>query len=146
MTATETQHNATPKRRRARWERAFLSSMQENGNVSLACEAAGIERSTAYRARERFEEFAIEWDTALEIAADALEAEARRRAVSGTDKPVFFRGEECGVIREYSDSLLMFLLKAARPEKYRERHEVTGKGGGPLVITSIVAVKPEDAP
>ena len=28
-------------------------------------------------------------------------------------------------VREFSDTLLIFLLKGAMPEKYRERHEIT---------------------
>ena len=36
---------------------------------------------------------------------------------------VFYQGEECGRILRYSDSLMMFLLKAHRPAKFRERME-----------------------
>lgn len=49
-----------------------------------------------------------------------MEAEAFRRGVKGTEKPVFHQGVECGRIREYSDTLLITLLKANRPAKYRE--------------------------
>ena len=35
-------------------------------------------------------------------------------------KPVFHKGEQCGVVREYSDTLMIFLLKARDPAKYRE--------------------------
>ena len=31
-------------------------------------------------------------------------------------------------VREYSDSLLMFILKAEKPEKYRDRREVKHSG------------------
>ena len=31
-------------------------------------------------------------------------------------------------VREYSDSLLMFILKAEKPEKYRDRREVRHSG------------------
>lgn len=34
-----------------------------------------------------------------------------------------------------SDTLLIFLLKARRPEKYRERHVVEGGGDKPIGIT-----------
>jgi hypothetical protein len=63
------------------------------------------------------------WDEALEDAADRLEAEAFRRAVRGVDRPVVYRGERVGTVHEFSDALLMFLLKAARPEKYRDRFD-----------------------
>src|SRR5262245_35751476 len=37
-------------------------------------------------------------------------------------------------VKKYSDSLLMFLLKAHRPDKFRERQSIehTGKDGGPI--------------
>jgi hypothetical protein len=37
------------------------------------------------------------------------------RAVEGVERPVFQRGQQVGTIREYSDRLLMFMLKARRP-------------------------------
>jgi len=40
------------------------------------------------------------------------------RAVKGTKKPVFRGGEVVGHTTEFSDSMLMQLLKARKPEKY----------------------------
>lgn len=77
-------------------------------------------------------DFAAQWDEAIETAIDALEHEARRRAVKGVDEPVFYQGNVCGVVTRYSDTLLIQLLKAHRPEKYRERHELTGPNGEPM--------------
>ncbi len=58
---------------------------------------------------------------------DILEAEAFRRAVEGVEKPVgWYKGEPGGYVREYSDVLLMFQLKALRPEKCRERVDLRG--------------------
>ena len=55
----------------------------------------------------------------------------------------FYKGSVCGVVRKYSDSLLMFLLKGARPDVYREqmRHEHAGVAGGPP-IRIIEVVRP----
>jgi hypothetical protein len=50
----------------------------------------------------------------------ALEGEAVRRAYHGVEEPVFCKGVQCGVVRKYRDKLLMFLLKARNPAKYRE--------------------------
>lgn len=122
--AEATQQNATPKpRRKAKWEKAFLSYLSATGNISEAALRAGVERSTAYRLYESAPDFAEAWNTALETACDALELEARRRAFIGVEKPVFYQGEECGRIREYSDTLLITLLKAHRPGRFRERVE-----------------------
>lgn len=91
-----------------------------------------------YEQRRADELFAAAWDDALDQASDLLEKEARRRAHDGWDEPVFGSlgnnqgSGEIGTVRKYSDTLLIFLLKGARPEKYRDRHEVTGKDGAPL--------------
>jgi hypothetical protein len=49
--------------------------------------------------------------------------------VAGVERPVTVAGER-EVIREYSDRMLEMLLKAHRPEKYRERYDVTTRTGG----------------
>jgi hypothetical protein len=122
--------------RRPRWERPFLVSLSLTANVKLACEAARVARSHAYARRSEDSTFAAAWDEALETACDALELEARRRALEGTSKPVFYLGKPVGEVLEYSDRLLIFLLKAHRPEKYRTRigAEIGGPGGGPIGV------------
>ena len=35
----------------------------------------------------------------------------------------WYKGKAGGTVREYSDLLLIFLLKGMRPEKYRERYK-----------------------
>ena len=66
-------------------------------------------------------DFAAAWQDALEEAVDWLELEALRRAVEGTEENWFSKGEIVGTITRYSDSLLMFLLKARRPWLYDRR-------------------------
>ena len=34
---------------------------------------------------------------------------------------MFYRGEKCGLVRRYSDTLLIFMLKARRREKFVDR-------------------------
>lgn len=58
---------------------------------------------------------------AFEQSIQRMEVEAQRRAVDGTRKPVYYKGVKVGAVQEYSDNLMMFLLKARRPEVYRER-------------------------
>ena len=118
------------------WRVRFIEVLCKSANVSQACRAAKITRSYVYRLRTDEEAFKQEWDTAIEEAADALESEARRRAVTGWREPVFYKGEKVGDIRKYSDALLMTLLRAARPDKYREnyRHEHSGPNGTPIPV------------
>lgn len=96
------------------------------GNVTQACKAVDIDRTTPYTWCEEDPPFAKAWDRAKQIGCEVLEDEARRRAFEGCDRPVFYQGDECGVMREYSDTLAIFLLKGGMPEKYRERVELSG--------------------
>ena len=103
------------------WRKVFLKNLVETGNVSNSCYVASITRPGAYKARKNDEAFAEAWEVAEEDAVQSLELEARRRAFEGVEKPVFHQGEECGRINQYSDVLMMFLLKAHRPDTYRDR-------------------------
>jgi hypothetical protein len=76
--------------------------------------------AAVYVWRQEDEEFAARWKMALDIGADSLEDEAVRRARDGYDKPVYQGGQMVGTVREYSDTLMVFLLKGARPRKYRD--------------------------
>lgn len=118
-------------------KREFLTILSQTCNVTKAAQALGIARRTAYDHRESDPEFLTAWDNAIEEAVDLLEQEAQRRAFNGTQRPVFHQGAQCGVIQEYSDTLAIFLLKAHRPKKYRERSSVehSGPNGGPIAIT-----------
>lgn len=122
----------------------FLAELADSGTVTAAADIAGINKKTAYRWRDSDKEFAEAWDDALEIGTDGLEREAIRRARDGLTKPVFQGGKRVGEVQEYSDTLLIFMLKARRPDKYRERvsAELTGKGGKdlPAVPAGVLVV------
>ena len=108
--------------RRPRRKRAFLHALTDTVNVARACRKAGIPRRTVYHWRDADPHFAREWDDALEDGIDLLEAELHRRAFEGVEKPVWHKGEQVGTTRHYSDALAMFLLKAHRPERYRDNY------------------------
>lgn len=111
-----------------RKRKAFLKHLAKTGRITQSARRAGFSDSrylrTVYRDNE---EFRRQWDEAMEAAADLLEDEATRRAVEGTSKPVFYKGAVVGYEQQYSDQLLMFLMKGTRPEKYRDSHQ--GAGG-----------------
>ena len=78
--------------------------------------------------------FAQAWDDAEIVAADMLELEARRRAVEGTERYVLSHGEVVIYegkplkIKEYSDTLLLYLLKAHKPGLFCDRSKVELSG------------------
>jgi len=90
-------------------KRAFLAAFAECGEVKQSAELADISRELHYDWKAQDEEYAAAFAVAELLAADELEDEARRRAKKGGDK------------------LLMFLLSALKPEKYKVRKEITSQ-------------------
>lgn len=106
------------------WQIAFLEQLRKIPNVTHAADVAGVSRQITYHERAKDETFAAAWDAALDEAVERLELEMHRRAYQGTDHPVIHRGEITNTYKTYSDTLAIFLAKAHRPEKYRERSEI----------------------
>lgn len=119
---------------------AMLVALAETGNVRLAAEAAGIHRATHYRWLDEDPKYALAVSDAMENAADLLEAEAKRRAVEGVAEPLVSAGKLVTTVQRYSDTLLIFLLKGARPEKYRERVSVVTEDAVDAEIRRLSAI------
>lgn len=119
----------TRQRWTARKRQVFLATLRNTANVSAAAREAGLPRRSAYQLRDHDPAFREDWQQALEEALDDLEAELRRRAIEGVEKPVFYAGKPCGTIRTYSDQLGVFLLKCRRPEVFAGER---GEGGEPF--------------
>jgi hypothetical protein len=107
----------------------FLEAYAQCGNLTTAAKVAKVHRSTHNGWMKTVQEYPALFNAARDQAVEVLEAEARRRAVEGIDEPVYQKGEQVGTVRKYSDVLLIFLLKGARPDVYRDsytKHEHTG--------------------
>lgn len=112
-------------------KRAFLVAYSELGNRTQAAKAAGIDRRNHSNWMRGDGEYRTAFEEAHQQACETLEEEARRRAVDGVEEPVHYKGEKVDTVKKYSDTLLMFLLKGALPEKYRERYE--GQVSGEII-------------
>jgi hypothetical protein len=75
------------------WTHAFLEALRDCGVVAEACRRAMVSSATVYARRREDADFAAQWDNALEDATDAMELEARRRAIHGIEEPVIHKGE-----------------------------------------------------
>ena len=105
----------TQRERVAIRQQAVLEAYEIYGTVAKACEVARVARSEHYRWL-RNKRYAARFREAEEHAIQALETEARRRAMVGIEKPIFYKGHAIAHIHSFSDGLLMFLLKAKRPD------------------------------
>ena len=89
-----------------------------------SAESVGVCRATVWELRKKDDAFDEQVRDALEVYRDSLEAEAHRRAVAGIGRPLAFQGKLTGdEVREYSDHLLLAMLKRHIPE-YRDKAPV----------------------
>lgn len=82
----------------------YLRALGKTGTLTAGCRAARCSPHTVYKWREHDTAFSIQERDTREAFADLLEEKAVKRAT-----------------QDDSDTLLIFLLKAVRPEKFRER-------------------------
>jgi hypothetical protein len=108
----------------------FLSVLRKGNSAAAACKAIGISRQAMYVRRELDVEFAKQWNDAVDEGTDMLEDVALKRAC------------------KKSDTLVIFLLKGRRPEKYKDRlsTELTGKDGTPLIPVLNVTIGDQPQP
>lgn len=105
----------------------LLEQFAETGSVSIASQHAGVSRWTHLKWKAKDRSFAAAHEEALTIAVELMEREARERALRGRLELVYYAGKPCGAIRRYRDTLLIFLLKEAKPEKYRDNYPGFGE-------------------
>ena len=137
----------------------FLTAYSRCGTVASACDASGIGRSTykAWKKNDTAFQYALD-EVTLDFA-DEIESEAIRRAKEGVRTIKFTTSgvpikdprkldPDTGEVKpewkndpwyyeeEFSDRLLEMLLKAKRPQEFRDRQsiEVSGPGGVPLEV------------
>lgn len=147
------------------WKPAYLAALRQVPVIKHACEAAGVDRTTAWRAREADEAFAQAEQEAMEEGIDRAEAEAFRRGVVGFEEPVIDKGrlayryeryeDDDGAehyrlmldahgqpipltVRKHSDAMLGLVLKGRRKNVYSERKELTGADGAALPAAQVI--------
>lgn len=100
----------------------FLEHFSAHGIMNEACAQAGISRKAVWRARKD-PTFSRLYEEAQALGVSAMEDEAVLRATKGSKEPVFWKGRRIATIRKKSDLLLMFILKAKRPDLYRDNYQ-----------------------
>ncbi len=100
--------------------------------VATAAKTARMDRGTHFAWMKTDERYAERFNALRDERVDEFEVEAARRAVQGVSRLVLHNGAPVRLtkkgkpleITEYSDALLMFILKAERPGKYKDRQAV----------------------
>ncbi len=107
-------------------KRAFLAAMASTASVVRAAEIVGMDRTNHYVWFKNDPDYAAAFETARMQGVDVLEAEAVIPAA----------------VREYSDTLLIFMLKGRNPavfgDRQKQEHSAPGGGGITLVVRSVL--------
>ncbi len=103
---------------------AFILALAQLGSITRACQVVDISRIAVWHWKREDEKFNEAFGRAMDLASDLMEDELMRRACEGVIKPIFQGGKLVGSVRERSDTLLIFGLKGAKPEKYADRQKV----------------------
>ncbi len=128
-----------------RKRKIFLQTLARTGKVKHSAQMAGYQDSKTLRmVRLKDEEFSQAWDDASDAAADIMEDEAMRRATEGVMEPEYYKGGVVGHKVKYSDTLLQFLLKGARPDKFRDNIKVDATLNGAIGVAVLPMVAPSD--
>jgi hypothetical protein len=133
----DTEKRGRGRPRRTDWQQPFLDNYRAHGVQSWAAKQAGVNVATVAEERKRDQAFAAEYDSAFEESTGVLERRAVQWASGGiTVKRVKTRTETrtakdgavttVTVTEEVEDTdlsatMLIFLLKARKPDMYRER-------------------------
>lgn len=119
---------------------AFLAAYASIGTIRGASEASGVAASSHYDWLRKDPKYVEDFEQAQLDSCKALEAEARRRALEGVSEPVYQMGQCVGHKQKYSDTLLIFLMKANNPSKFGDRIETRHSGA---VAQPVQFVMPE---
>jgi hypothetical protein len=115
-------------------QRRFIATLAATGIVSQAALSIGASVEALYKLRHRAgaEDFARAWDAAVERGYSRLEDCALERAIAGEERPVVSRGKVVATWTHHNTGLLMFLLRARRPEKYGAVRVADLRAGHPV--------------
>lgn len=100
-------------------QRALLAAYAECATINGAVAAAQCHRTLHYHWLRTDPDYVEAFAVAHEMAIAAHEDEASRRAM-GWDETHYTKDGEAYTVRKYSDTMLIFRLKALRPDIYRE--------------------------
>jgi hypothetical protein len=110
--------------------REFLRVLAKTGSVKKAALAVKLTPRALYLAREKFPDFAKNWNAAQAIYLEfEAEEKLRSRAVDGVREPVYFQGNIVGYKIAYDSGVTQFWYRANMRDKYGEKSEVSISGG-----------------
>jgi hypothetical protein len=96
----------------------LLAYIELFGQIRAAAKCADIHWSTHFHWLTEDAKYREAFELAKECAKYTRLSEAYRRASEGNQRPVFYKGEICGHVQEYSDTLMNTFINGDFPESY----------------------------
>ena len=117
----------------------FLNQLVESGgNIGKALNGIPITRYQLTKYAKEHSAFNTRFNDALDLGLDALEDEAKRRGFDGVEEAVYHKAKKIGVKRNYSDTLLKFILAGRRKKIYGKETRLKLEGGdSPIDLNSL---------
>jgi hypothetical protein len=103
---------------------AYCKHIELTGRRAEAARHVMVSEATVSNHVKKDLNFRAQLEAAMSFFRDTLVKEAHRRAVDGTEEPVYYKGIKCGSLQRYSDTLLLALMKRHMPE-FRDKIETT---------------------
>jgi len=128
-------------------QKKFIAALADTGSVTDAAKEVNMSVGGAYKLRRQpgGESFAAAWDVAIAQAASRLVDVAFDRAMNGVEVPVVDKdGNFVYYKRQFNDRLLMFLLRAHRPERYAPGAQTPAPAPIEAAIVALAPVIPEN--
>jgi hypothetical protein len=131
-------------------QRRFIGTLADTGSVTHAAREVGMSAKSAYALRRAVDGvgFARAWDAAIRQAMDRLIDVCLDRALEGSEEPIYHEGRCVGHRIRHHDRMAMFLLRAHRPDLFRDAHRADRARGEPLpaapepVAEAMAAIDP----
>ena len=110
-------------------QKILLGAFVNNGGQIIeACNETGIKYDTVKTWRRRDPIFSEAYEEARMDTLAIIENEAVRRAIRGVKQDVYYKGQVVGSFYNYSDNLIMILLKKLDPS-YRDNYTQSNQFG-----------------
>jgi len=106
-------------------QQRLLSFYTVTGLVETAAQLAEVSPTLHAESLQTSRAYKSAYALAQRDSALSLEERARQRALAGTEDPVFHGGEVVGYRQRFSDRLLIFLLQANHPAKFKHHGNLT---------------------
>ena len=123
----------------------FLQAYRTHGLFTKAAQAAGVTKSSIEKYCQAktadAEQFQLNVEQAASQWADTIEAEITRRAITGIDRDLYYKGEYIATEKVYSDTLLLKLAEVRNPDFAKSKDIAQ-----PNITIAINTFQPEATP